>query len=288
MKRRAQSASLTRRLTPMAMLGGRLSTMICIALSVGALVFSSVNPQTAQGIRLSVNDLAAPLLGAISAPIHEAALFVRNVTGLAELQAENMRLTQENMRLREWYQAAQLYQSENHALRDLLNLKAEMPKSYITARVLVDSGNAFARSLLVAGGQKDGVEKGQAVISGSGAVGRIIEAGDEVSRILLLSDINSRVPVMIEGTGTHAILAGQNDDQPRLERLPSGYKPEEGARVMTSGVGGLYPQGLPVGRVQETDQGLRVMLYANPSQLLYVRVIENREDSVLQSIDATP
>ncbi len=285
MKHRARSITLTRRITPIALLGNRLSTIICVTISVGALLFSAINPQTAQGLRLSFTDITAPVLSALSRPIQEATIFMRNITGMAHLQADNMRLYQENIRLREWYQAAQLYEAENASLRNLLNVKVDSPKSYTTARVLVDTGNTFVRSLLVAGGTSNGVGRGQAVVSGSGVVGRIIEAGKTASRILLLSDINSRVPVMIEGSGVHAILAGQNNETPLLERLPQDYKLKDGARIMTSGVGGIYPQGLPVGRVQKTALGNSVMLYTNPSQLLYVRVIENREDSVLLGID---
>src|SRR5262245_30718707 len=173
-----------------------------------------------EGLRAGAADTFAPVLSAIGQPVQEAAIFVRNVSGLTQLQAENLRLQQENQRLREWYQTALVLEAENKSLRDLMNIRLDPQNSYITARVLADSGNTFVKSLLVSAGSNEGVKKGQAVISGDGVIGRIVEVGKNTARVLLLTDMNSRVPVLVENSRQHAILAGENEQAPILAHLP--------------------------------------------------------------------
>ncbi len=239
---------------------------------------SALNPAAMEKARTGTTDLFAPLLSAINKPFYQAAEYVRAASGIASLQAENLRLQQENARLRDWYQSALSLKSENENLQKLLNIKVEPTYGYITARVIADAGNAFAKSLLVLAGAKDGVESGQAVLAGDGLIGRVIESGQKTARILLLTDINSRIPVMIQGTNQRAILAGNNDDMPGLLHLPPEVEIEAGARVITSGHGGLFPYGLPIGEIVKNKQGrLSVRPYAAVDQVYMVRVIDRAD-----------
>ncbi|AGH98581.1 Rod shape-determining protein MreC [Micavibrio aeruginosavorus EPB] len=251
---------------------------------------SAMNPATLQGVRLAATDVAAPLMAAVNTPFRVAADYVTAVTGLAELQAENERLKSENARLREWYQTALSLKSENESLQQLLNLKLPPPYTYITARVIADAGNTFARSLLILAGQNDGVIKGQAVLSGEGLVGRVIESGGRAARILLLTDMNSRVPVVIEGSDIKAIVAGQNSSTPALIHLPRDHELQAGARIVTSGHGGLFPPGVPVGYVVLGDNGqVSVQLLAQADNLSFVRIIDRvLERTVLGNLAETP
>lgn len=244
---------------------------------------SALNPAAMEKARTRTTDLFAPLLSAINKPFYQAAEYVRAVSGIAELQAENMRLSQENARLRDWYQTALSLKAENENLQKLLNIKLEPHYGYITARVIADSGNAFAKSLLVLAGSKDGVEGGQAVLAGDGLIGRVIESGQKTARILLLTDINSRIPVLIQGANQRAIMAGNNDDMPGLLHLPPEVEVEAGARVITSGHGGLFPYGLPVGEIIKDEHGkISVRPYATVDQVHMVRVIDRADDPNLR------
>jgi len=126
-----------------------------------------------------------------------------------------------------------------------MNIKVAPDHNFITARVIADSGNAFVKSLLVEAGSLDRVQKNYAVIAGEGLIGRVIEVGKNVSRILLVSDMNSRIPVLIENTSQHAVLAGGNETSPTLEHLPASSGVDVGARIVTSGHGGVFPAGIP-------------------------------------------
>jgi len=228
---------------------------------------------------MHVAGAMAPVLEVVGYPFQKAALFVRNISGLADLQAENARLKKENTKLREWYQTALLLEAENKSLHELLNVKIAQQSHYITARVLVDTSSTFAKSLLVAAGHQDGVKKGQSVVSGEGLVGRIVEVGDQVSRILLMNDMNSRVPVLIEDSRQHAIFSGNNGAEGILSHLPVDTEVKKGARVVTSGQGGIFPVGIPVGVVRGNEEGVAVVEpFADFSRMGYVRIIDNPED----------
>lgn len=240
---------------------------------------SSLTPDRTQAIRTGATDVFTPVIAAVNRPMSAAATYVQTVTGIAELQAENARLQAENARLRDWYQAALQLQARNQSLEQMLNVVAEPRQKFITARVIADSRNTYVKTLLVLAGQRDGVERGQAVIATDGLIGRTVEVGQKSSRILLLTDINARVPVFIEGSQTRAILAGNNTDLPLLEHLPAEMEPEIGANVITSGHGGLFPFGLPVGKVVLNEHGRpAVELYADLNNLIYVRVVDRGDN----------
>lgn len=247
-------------------------------------LFSSIRPDNMLAIRAGISDAFAPLLVTVNAPIRAVADYARTISGLATLQEENARLAEENAKLREWYQRAMILKSENESLQELLNIKLPPQHGFVTARIIADSGNAYAHTLLVLAGSKDGVEKGQAVLSGDGVLGRVIEAGDTTARVLLLTDINARVPVMIEGANVHAIAAGTGNSLPALVRMPLDSAPQEGQRVITSGRGGLFPFGLPVGVAAKTaDGGWIVRTYADTDRTDYVRIVRTPEDPRLKS-----
>lgn len=278
------------RLLSLRLWGTRTPSLIFLATGIILFMASAMNPATLQGARLAATDMAAPLMAAVNTPFRMAADYVTAVTGLTELQAENERLKSENARLREWYQTALSLKTENESLQQLLNLKLPPPYTYITARVIADAGNTFARSLLILAGQNDGVVKGQAVLSGEGLVGRVIESGGRAARILLLTDMNSRVPVVIEGSDIKAIVAGENSSTPVLIHLPRDHELQAGARIVTSGHGGLFPPGVPVGYVVLGENGqVSVQLLAQADNLSFVRIIDRvLERTVLDNLAETP
>ena len=223
-------------------------------------------------------------------PLQKSAVFVRDITGLAAIQAENARLVEENIKLKEWYQTALLLEAENKSLRELMNLKVDPQNTYITARILSDSNTNFVKSLLVSAGSDAGVEKGQAVIAGGGLIGRVVEVGVKTSRVLLLTDMNSRVPVIIEGSRQHAIFAGKNKRNGVLVHMPPDSEVKTGARIVTSGLGGIFPTGLPVGVIQSIDSAINVQPFADFNRLMHVRIISKQVDpnlrpGVLESVN---
>jgi rod shape-determining protein MreC len=260
------------------------ASILAICATLLILFTSLLNPGWHSQTRMKAADILAPAINTIATPIQYLSSLIRNMSGLAELQAQNSNLELENVRLKEWYQTALLLESENKALRDLMNFKTNPQHSYITTTLLSDSGKKFAKSILANAGAKDGVQNGQAVINGDGVVGRIIETGNHTSRILLATDINSRIPVFLANSQQHAILAGQNDKDPTLLHIPNDTSMSIGTQVLTSGLGGVFPYGLIVGQIVADKHGeKRVKLNANMQALMHVRVIKTP-----QSFNITP
>lgn len=244
---------------------------------------SFTSPNNMRSLRTGAADMFAPVLAVVNYPIEQAVSYVRAVTGIAELQGENARLMQENARLREWYHAALQLKSDNESLQKLLKVQIEPQHSFITARIIADSDTAFVRSVLVMAGSDQGVDAAQAVLGGEGLMGRIVETGRRSAHVLLLTDMNARVPVFIGAENIRGMLAGNNTDQPELIHLPPQAQVKVGDRVVTSGHGGLYPHGLPVGEVIVAENGaLMVGLYADIDRTTYVRIVKRTDDPNLR------
>ena len=220
-------------------------------------------------------DAAAPALEMLSRPAAAFDAAADRVRGFLTVYRDNTRLAEENERLLGWQQVALKLSAENAELRDLSKLVSEPALSFVTARVIADSGGAYARSVMVNAGRDNGVARGQAAMTGEGLVGRVSEVGSRAARILLITDLNSRVPVVVDGTRQRAILAGDNSDRPRLRYADTGGTMRIGDRIVTSGQGGVFPPGLPVGVVASIDsEGARVEPYAALSRVDYLRLVD--------------
>jgi rod shape-determining protein MreC len=246
-----------------------------IGISAIMIVVGKADQVVLGSVRNFVADAASPVLEMLARPVAALDVAVGHVQDILAVYQENARLAEENERLLAWQQAALRLSSENTQLRDLLKLAPEPPISYLTARVIADSGDAYARSLIVGAGRENGVARGQAAVSGEGLVGRVSEVGSRTARILLITDLNSRVPVVIEGSRRRAILVGDNSERPGLRYLDSGSAVSLGDRIVTSGQGGVFPPGLPVGVVATVDGELpRVEAYAALSRSGYLRLLD--------------
>ena len=238
------------------------------------MVFSIAMSDKANHLRMNIVNTASPVIETVSKPFVSASQAVTNMTGISALRAENLRLAEENKRLQEWYQTALKLEAENKSLRDFLNVTAEPDRAYLTTRILSDPGGRFVKSFLIPSGQNDGVEGGQAVVTDDGLIGRIADSAADTARVLLITDLNSRIPVMVEETHHRAILAGDNNEQLSLKHLPSDSGVAIGARIVTSGHDGILPPNIPVGVVSEIKNGLiKVLPLANMERINFVQVI---------------
>ncbi len=234
--------------------------------------------QSSDKLSIKAWGIFSPIVTTVSKPFVAVSSVAGNVTSYQKLQVDYELLKEENARLLEWYHASQLLQAENKSLKSLLNIDFISTKSFLTAKSIADFSSPYAQSLLLDIGEVDGVKVGQAVIAEKGLLGRIVDTEDSISRVLLLNDINSRIPVVIDGTSQKAIIAGRNNDLPRLEYIPEDVDLEVGIRIVTSGDGGLFPEGLPVGRINSVDKDhITVELDVDKSSIDFVRVFEPTE-----------
>lgn len=260
---------------PVRGLVSRFAYVAIVAAAFGLMVLGKLDLVLIERVRVNIADVSAPVLDALSRPAASVSELAREVRGLWALRDENSRLRAERDRLLQWQEAARRLQSENNALRGLLQFRAGPSAGFVTARVIADTGGAFAHTVLLNAGTREQVRKGQAVVTGEGLVGRIAEAGRSSSRVLLITDLNSRVPVVVEASRVRAIMSGDNSDFTRLIHAPPGAVFEVGERIVTSGHGGVFPPGLPVGVVVRFDDGIvAVKPFVDRGRIEYVRVID--------------
>ena len=180
--------------------------------------------------------------------------------------------------MKAWKEAALQLEQKNARLLDLVNVRLDPRLTHVTGVVLADSGSPFRQSVLLNVGQRDGIRDGWATMDGIGLVGRISGVGAQTSRVILLTDSNSRVPVSVQPSGQKAILSGDNSALPPLDFLEDNDAVRAGDIVVSSGDGGVFPAGLLIGKVvKDTDNRLRVALSADFQKLEFLRVLRSHD-----------
>jgi rod shape-determining protein MreC len=227
-----------------------------VVASFGLMLVGKVDTIMVEQARIAVYDASAPIYAATAEPLGQAKLAVNDVVGLWGLRDENAQLRDENERLRHWQSVALTLDAENQRLKAALRWIPDPEASYITARVVADAGGVYAKAVLLSVGPNHGLRKGQIGLDERGLVGRVTEVGSRTARVLLITDMNSRVPVILETSRSHAILAGTNGPWPRLLYWSEGTVPKEGERVVTSAEASAFPANLPVGTVRYNADGV--------------------------------
>jgi rod shape-determining protein MreC len=262
--------------------GERFASVILTLAAIALIVMGRVDPAMVDRVRSETADFVAPILSVIQQPLATVRDTLGITQGLFDLAKENARLREENDRLKTWRSTALGLEAQSQVLRGLLNVPNTAPPILRTEPIIAEPGGIYVRSVLVGGGAHDGLGKGQAAMSGPGLVGRITEIGAWSARVLLITDLNSRIPVILEGTRTHAILAGDNSSHPYLMYLPKAATVSPGDRLVTAGHDGVFPTGLAVGRVSSIENGeIRVEPIADLDRLEYVELVDNVAQSAL-------
>jgi rod shape-determining protein MreC len=253
----------------------RLSLPLMIAAAFGVMLLGKADALLAERLRSHLSDALSPIYAALAEPTAAVRSAVEEVRFLATLREQNATLREENERLRRWHATALALESENEMLRRQLNFLPEAAPAFVTARVVADGGGTYARAVLLATGPQHAVRKGQVALDERGFVGRVTEVGSRSARVLLATDMNSRIPVTLESSRARAIMAGTNGARPRLAHWPEGVIPIEGERVVTSAEAGAFPAGLPVGAIRLSPQGApEIELFARLDRLDSVRLFD--------------
>ncbi len=254
----------------------RLSLPVLIAVAFGTMLLGKADTLLVERARMVLADALMPVWAVVQAPVSAVNNAVREAETLWDIRGENARLREENDRLHRWQATALALESENALLRRQLAWIPDPAPNFFTARVVADGGGTYARAVLLAtGGAQTPARKGQVALDERGFVGRVTEVGSRSARVLLATDINSRIPITLENSRARAIMVGNNASRPRLQHWPEGQAPREGDRVVTSAEAGAFPAGLPVGVVRWTESGApEVELFARLDRLDVVRLFD--------------
>ena len=196
-----------------------------------------------------VVETIAPFYSIVTVPVNSIESLFEGLQTVASLRNKANRLELENARLKKLQRIAESLEVENRQLRTVLGAVIPQEWDAITARVIAVPGGNFTHSMIVEHGANNVIARGSAVVTAEGLVGYIISSGKYFSRILLLSDVNSRIPVILSDSSWPGLAVGKNGLILGLDFLPAESKPSLNETVVTSGHGGLLPAGIPVGRV---------------------------------------
>ncbi len=254
-----------------------------LALAATLMLVSQIYSQPFDSLKGRIQDRTSPLIGAFSKPIAAIGSTFNRASEFIRLQNEILALHEENINLKARYDKLIQLQGQNNALRALMNYAPEPGASWLTARVTSNIGGVFSRSLLIAAGKSHDLEKGQAVVTGNGLIGRIAQVNEKSAEVILISDISSSIKVMVEHTRQKAMLSGDNSALLKLKHLPDNAQIQVGARLVTSGANDTLPVGVPVGVVVAIEADvIKVQPMQNLNRLELVRII-TQNSAVSQS-----
>ncbi len=249
---------------------------LTVLLLLAVFVLWRIEGPRAERLRAQITDRVAPALGWVAAPLTWAGNVAGDFQSYARLYEQNQQLREELRQMKAWKEAALQLEQKNARLLDLNKVRLDPKLTYLTGVVLADSGSPFRQSVLINAGARDGIRDGWATMDGIGLVGRIAGVGESTSRVLLLTDNNSRVPVTIQPSGQKAIMSGDNSALPPLDFVEDPSAIAAGDLVVSSGDGGVFPAGLVVGKVVlQEGKRLRVRLEADMSRLEFLRVLRS-------------
>ena len=251
----------------------RVAMPVLILVSLCLLVLSRLDHVSTHAMRWRITEAMTPLLSGLFAPLEPVRWAARQIPELFQASRELERVRDENQKLKSWEWRAKELERKLQDMTELSHAVRETGFQFVTARVIANSSGAFMRSAMINAGREQSVQIGHPVLSGDGIVGRVVDTGGAAARVLLLTDLNSRIPVLVGNTSVRAVLSGDNGALPRLTYLPAGAAVSAGDAVVTSGIGGLFPRGLKIGTVVETPRGYRVKPDSNLDGLEYVSVL---------------
>ena len=253
--------------------------LIVVCSLVLLILWRTDNPRL-ERVRMSLVDAVAPSMAWVNEPVAFGSDLIRDYRNFIDVYDQNRRLRRELQAMRPWRERARLLEEENAQLRALNHVRLAARTTFVTGDVIADSGGPFAQSALVNVGRRDGVSDGSAAVDGRGVVGRVVGVGKRASRLLLLTDFSSRVPVIVQPGARRAVLSGDGTPAPKLEFLDSGDRIKPGDLIETSGDGGVFPPDLPIGRVITSSGGTwRASLLADYARLEFVRLLRFKPDT---------
>ena len=256
----------------------RILVGLLVLLLLAIFLLWRVDSPRMERFRAALVDRVVPSFDWALLPVTKAAAMIDDYQSYTRIYEQNQELRRELQQMKAWKEAALQLEQKNARLLDLNQVRLDPKFTHVTGIVLADSGSPFRQSVLLNVGERDGILDGWATMDGIGLVGRIAGVGPTTSRVILLTDSNSRIPVTIQPSGQKALLSGDNSTLPPLDFIEDQDQVRPGDRVVTSGDGGVFPADLLVGQVAlGSDKRLRVLLSADYGRLEFLRVLRSHD-----------
>ena len=251
----------------------KFSLLTLLFLSIFVMILSNFNFKIINFIKIGINEIIYRSSFLVSIPENKIKKINTQINNHMEIYDEYKIIESQLETLKQKKLSNDFLKIENEKLRKLINESVETNE--VLAKVLIDQESPFLRSIVLNKGTKDKIKIGMAVVDGAYLVGKVIEVNYTNSRVLLLSDLNSKIPALLEPIGIQAVVSGTGKDYGKIQYTKKEYKNEIKTKeiiVYTSGLGGLFKAGIPIGKISK-DTIKRVDFFSDFKQMEYVKII---------------
>ena len=250
----------------------RFSLFILLILSILLIFLETIKTKPLDSVRSVIKDTIYRGSVVVSAPSRTFSSFMELSSSHINLYRNYNELKEENNKLKSSLSKSDFLELENTQLRKLIEEEIASPNNLVSARVMLDKQSPYLNSFIINVGSNKEIKNGLAVLHGNNFIGRIVDVNFFSSRVLLITDLNSRIPVIVEPNAYHAILNGRGKNEPTLEYLPKSHEIKDGDKVYTSGKEGIFAPGIPVGEVKIKEKNVRVEPFSNLDQITFINV----------------
>ena len=250
----------------------RFSLFALIVFSIILIYVETIEAKPLDYLRSFIKDTIYRGSVVVSLPSKGFKSVVSTVANHLNLYNEIIKLKEENAQLQEQIYDPGFLIFENKQLRQLLDEQVTSSANFVSARVILDKQSPYLNSFIINSGSNKEIKNSMAALDGKNFIGRIVDVNFFSSRVLLVTDLNSKIPVLVEPSGHHAILSGHGTNEPTLEYLPENHKVQSGNKVYTSGKEGIFSPGIPIGEVRVGTEKIFVSLFSDISQIMFVNI----------------
>jgi len=254
----------------------RFSLFALIIFSIILIYVETIEAKPLDYLRSFIKDTIYRGSVVVSFPSKGFKSVLSTVENHLNLYNKNIKLKEENAQLKEQIYDPNFLIFENKQLRQLLDEQVTSSANFVSARVILDKQSPYLNSFIINSGSNKEIKNSMAVLDGKNFIGRIVDVNFFSSRVLLVTDLNSKISVLVEPSGHHAILSGHGKNKPTLEYLPENHKVQSGNKVYTSGKEGIFSPGIPIGEVRMSNEKNSVSLFSDINQIVFINI--NIED----------
>ena len=265
---------------------GLFTHLIIFVTCVVLMLAGKADISAMNSVRGVIAGFFTPIAEVVSVPFRAIGIMVDGIGNITQMREENIQLKEDVRQLHRWQNEADMLLAENRQLRALSDFPPPIGMQSISARIVAINADSFAHSVMINAGAKQGIRKGATVATEDGLVGIVVDVGHFYAQVLLITDLNAMVPVILSDTSWPAVAGGNNSYTLDLRFVPHQAELEAGMLVQTSGHGGVLPAGLPVGRIiQVTEDHVRIKPIVDFQRLRFVTVFMWPEDNDMPSDD---
>ena len=250
----------------------KFSLLALVILSILLIFIESLETKPLNFFRSFVKDTIYRGSIVASAPSKGFSNFTNFIANHINLYGNYKELKKENDELKNNISKSDFLELENAQLRKLIEEEAESSSNLLSARVLIDKQSPYLNSFIINMGSNKNIKNGMAVLDGKNFIGRIVDVNFFSSRVLLITDLNSKIPVITAPSSNHAIISGRGKDRPTLEYLPENSEIKDGDKIYTSGKEGIFSPGIPIGKVKIENDISKVIMFSDLSQISFINI----------------